>query len=134
MQAPVRVARSTMASGLPSLAMARASANTRRPSASVLSTSMVLPFRMVSTSPGRVASPPNMLSVIGMYARTRHFGARAGRTDMVPTTAAAPAMSFFMSIIPLAGLMERPPESKVIPLPTRAMVPVRRAAATPFGV
>ena len=33
--------------------------------ASVLSTSTVLPLAMVSTSPGRVASPPSMLSVMG---------------------------------------------------------------------
>ena len=65
MQAPVSVARSTMASGFASEAIDSASASTRRPSASVLSTSMVLPFRMVRTSPGRVASPPSMLSVIG---------------------------------------------------------------------
>ena len=54
-----------MASGLASDASDRASASTRRPSASVSSTSMVLPLRRVSTSPGRVASPPNMLSVMG---------------------------------------------------------------------
>ena len=51
MHAPVRVARSTMASGSSSLASDRASARTSRPSASVLSTSMVLPLRARSTSP-----------------------------------------------------------------------------------
>ena len=36
------------------------------------------------------------------------------------TTAAAPAMSDFMSLIDDDGLMVRPPESKVTPLPTSA--------------
>ena len=36
------------------------------------------------------------------------------------TTAAAPAMSDFISFIEVAGLMVRPPESKVMPLPTSA--------------
>ena len=38
----------------------------------------------------------------------------------VAATAAAPAMSHFIVTMPVAGLMFRPPESKVIPLPTRA--------------
>ena len=44
---------------------------------------------------------------------------------MVATTAAAPAISPFMVIIPPAVLIERPPLSKVIPFPARATV--RRA-------
>ena len=36
------------------------------------------------------------------------------------TTAAAPAMSDFIVVMPPAVLMVRPPESKVMPLPTRA--------------
>ena len=35
-----------------------------------------------------------------------------------PSTLAAPAMSFFISSMPLAGLMSRPPVSKQTPLPT----------------
>ena len=38
----------------------------------------------------------------------------------VAITAAAPAMSLFMSSIFSAGLMDRPPLSKVMPLPTSA--------------
>ena len=34
------------------------------------------------------------------------------------STSAAPPMSFFMSIMPLEGLMSRPPVSKQTPLPT----------------
>ena len=65
MHAPVSVARSTMASGSSSVASASASASTNRPSASVFSTSTVVPLRMRNTSPTRVASPPGMLSVRG---------------------------------------------------------------------
>ena len=89
-----------MASGLASLASARASARISRPSASVLSTSIVLPLRMVSTSPGRVASPPSMLSVIGTNARTRHRGAIRAMTLIAPITAAPPPMSHFIVIMP----------------------------------
>ena len=104
MHAPVSVARSTMASGSASAASDRASARIRRPSASVLSTSMVLPLRMVSTSPGRVASPPSMLSVMGRYALTLTGAATTGSTDMAPMMAAAPHMSIFIIIMPWAVL------------------------------
>ena len=49
---------------------------------------------------------------------------------MAPTTAAAPPMSIFMSIIPWPVLIDRPPASNVRPLPTRASVPFGR----PVGV
>ena len=42
---------------------------------------------------------------------------------MVASTAAAPDMSVFIVSIPSAVLIDRPPESKVMPLPTRATVP-----------
>src|SRR3990172_832073 len=47
-----------------------ASARTRRPSASVLITSIVLPFIAVTTSPGLVAAPEGMFSVVGTRAVT----------------------------------------------------------------
>ena len=37
---------------------------------------------------------------------------------MAAATAAAPAMSDFIVSMPAGGLSERPPESKVMPLPT----------------
>ncbi len=120
MHAPVSVARSTIASGLASDASESASARISRPSASVFRTSTVFPLRIFRTSPGRVASPPSMLSVSGMNPDTLTPGASSGSTDMAPRTAAAPAMSHFMVIMPWPVLMERPPESKVMPLPTRA--------------
>src|SRR5690625_5893811 len=39
---------------------------------------------------------------------------------MVCNTAAAPDISDFMASMPWAGLIERPPESNVMPLPTSA--------------
>ncbi len=65
MHAPVSVARSMIASGLSSDASESASARISRPSASVLSTSTVLPLRIVSTSPGRIALPLGMFSTSG---------------------------------------------------------------------
>ena len=62
---PVSVATSRITSGFCSVARTSASASTRRPSASVLSTSTVLPPYIVSTSPGRVAEPETMFSAIG---------------------------------------------------------------------
>ena len=41
--------------------------------------------------------------------------------NVAAATAAAPDMSHFMVTIALLGLIDRPPESNVIPLPTRAM-------------
>src|SRR5918993_1503959 len=51
--APVSVAKSSTSCGLSSAALVMASARTRRPSASVLSTSTVRPLREVRMSPGR---------------------------------------------------------------------------------
>ena len=61
--APVSVAMSTIASTPSSLASAIASAMTRRPSASVLTTSMVRPLRAGQHVPELVAEPDGMLSV-----------------------------------------------------------------------
>ena len=44
--------------------------------------------------------------------------------DMAPSTAAAPDLSVFIVSMPSAVLIDRPPESNVIPLPTRARVAV----------
>jgi hypothetical protein len=43
------------------------------------------------------------------------------------TTDAAPAMSLVMWSMPAAGLIEIPPESNVIPLPTSATLALGRA-------
>ena len=63
MMAPVSVARSIMSCGLKrSRQYQSASASTRRPSASVLITSMVWPDIDFTTSPGRCAVPEGMFS------------------------------------------------------------------------
>jgi hypothetical protein len=63
MIAPVSVARSTMKRGLKRSAQYQsASASTRRPSASVLMTSMVWPDIEVTMSPGRCALPSTACS------------------------------------------------------------------------
>ena len=68
-----------------------------------------------------------MLSVIGVNDTTRVVAPRAGSAHMAAITAAAPAMSLFISIIESAGLIERPPESNVMPLPTSATLPAGAA-------
>ena len=120
-QAPVSVATSTIRSGLTRLAVVIPSASTSRPSASVLSTSTVLPPYIVSTSPGRVALPDGMFSARQAYAVTRTGRPSSAIAKVAAATAAAPDMSHFIVTIELAGLIDKPPESKVMPLPTRAM-------------
>ena len=69
-----------------------------------------------------------MLSVIGVMPTTRTPTPSAGSAHIAEITAAAPPMSHFMSIIDAAGFRDRPPESKVMPLPTRATVGVSSSA------
>ncbi len=99
-QAPVRVATSTITSGSSSVARTSASARTSRPSASVLSTSTVLPPYIVRTSPGRVASPETMFSAIGAHGVTATGSPRSAIARVAATTAAAPAMSHFIVVMP----------------------------------
>ncbi len=109
--APVRVATSTIASGLSSEALVSASPRTRRPSASVLRTSTVLPLYMRSTSPGLVAEPDGMFSASASQpvTLTRRPSFAAATTEA--KTAAAPAMSHFIVSLWPAGFREMPPES-----------------------
>ena len=118
--APVSVATSTIASGCSSLAATSPSASTRRPSASVLSTSTVLPPRMRSTSFGRIAEPDGMFSAMHSHAVMRT--GRPSRAAASSRRARSPRRSCRTSCRPWmpAGFSERPPESKVMPLPTRA--------------
>ena len=50
------------------------------------------------------------------------------RAAITESTTAAPVMSRFMVVMPSAGLMDRPPVSKVMPLPTSTTVGVLRLA------
>ncbi len=116
--APVSVATSMMASGWSSTARLSPSARTRRPSASVLSTSIVVPFLAVSTSPGRIARFPGRFSVSGAIAVTFAAAPSRAATLRAPRTIAAPVMSVFIVAIPSAVFRLSPPESNVMPLPT----------------
>ena len=105
MIAPVNVARSTMRRGLNcSWAYQSTSASTRRPSASVLSTSMVCPDMLVTMSPGRCAVPDGMFSVSPIRPTALTAALRAASASIRPATQAAPPMSPFMSSMPAAGL------------------------------
>ena len=118
--APVRVATSTITSGLVATARTRASIRTSRPSASVFSTSTVLPLAAVSTSPGRIDDPDSMFSAMGANVDTLTGSPSRAIANVAWMTVAAPAMSHFIVSIDCAGLIVRPPESNVMPLPTRA--------------
>jgi hypothetical protein len=59
-----------------------------------------------------------MFSAIGTRAVTFTPTPSAANAVMVAMTAAPPAMSVFMLIMPSGGLMDRPPLSNVMPLPT----------------
>mmetsp|Transcript_38693 Transcript_38693/g.101495 ORF Transcript_38693/g.101495 Transcript_38693/m.101495 type:complete len:275 (-) Transcript_38693:381-1205(-) len=123
MTAPVSVAMSTIASICPrASAYTSASARVRRPSASVLMTSIVFWLEATRMSPGRIASAETMFShAATMKCTSTPLGARPATTRAVPSTAPAPPMSnFIFSIIdPAPALMLYPPESNVSPLPTR---------------
>ena len=125
---PVRVAMSSTTSGSSCTARLSASPSSIRPSASVFAISTVRPLCMVMTSPGRVEVAETMFSAIGAKAVTRIGRPRRAIAKVAAMTLAAPAMSPFMLVMLEAGLMLRPPESKVTPLPTRA-----RCAFAPFG-
>ncbi len=123
-QAPVRVATSTTASTPSSTARHSPSAITSRPSASVLSTSTVVPLRIRRTSPSFIAEPDGMLSVQQRYAVTAHRTPSARRAVIAPRIAAAPVMSFFIWAWDSSlGLRLMPPESYMTPLPTRPRWP-----------
>ena len=70
------------------------------------------------TSPGRVAVDEGRFSARHSHPVTFTGSPSSAAVRTVASTAAAPAMSDFMVIIEAGGLRERPPESKVMPLPT----------------
>ncbi len=121
MIAPVSVARSMMPAGLNrSCVYQSTSHRTKRPSASVLMTSIVSPFIDVTTSPGRTALPDGMFSTSPTRPTTLALALRSARARMVPATTPAPPMSMVMSSMPPAGFSEIPPVSNTTPLPTKA--------------
>mmetsp|Transcript_4514 Transcript_4514/g.8061 ORF Transcript_4514/g.8061 Transcript_4514/m.8061 type:complete len:261 (+) Transcript_4514:274-1056(+) len=119
MHAPVNVDSSMMLSQPHSLsAKTNASASVSLPSASVLSTSIVLPLLAVRMSLGTIALALIMFS----HAATTKWASTPGgwvspTARAAPRTAAAPPQSNFMSSI-MPVLMLYPPVSKRSPLPT----------------
>src|SRR3989454_4001933 len=130
--APVSVAASITAAGLKRRAYESASHRMSRPSASVLMISMVLPRWLLTTSPGFTAVPDGRFSVAGIRPTTFTFGLSTPRTSNAPSTAAAPDMSYFMSSMLCAGLIEMPPESNVTPLPISAIGAASAALPAPL--
>ena len=118
--APVSVATSIISFAPKDLTYVIASAKTNLPSASVLSISIVLPDIVLTISPGFCAFPPGMFSVAGTTAITFIRGCNSAIANILDITAPPPAMSPFISPILVAGLIEIPPESNVIPFPTSA--------------
>ena len=119
-QAPVRVAMSTTAGGLNRRAKVMPSHRISRPSASVFSTSIVLPDIEVTMSPGFVARPLGMFSQVGITPTTFNFAPMLASDLIAPNTLAAPDMSNFISSMPGGCFSEMPPVSNVMPLPTSA--------------
>ena len=72
-------------------------------------------------SPGLTALPEGMFSAAQTMAMTLTAGLSWAMARMAPIMAAPPAMSYFIFSMLSAGLMEMPPVSKVMPLPTRPM-------------
>ena len=79
---------------------------------------MDFPDMAICTSPGFCARPPGIFSVDGMTAITLTRGLSCASARIAPSMAAPPAMSNFIFSMSLAGLMEIPPVSKVMALPT----------------
>ena len=92
--------------------------------------STVVPSYVVSTSPGRKDAPPTMFSASAAKPLTRIGSSSRAMVSTACTMAAAPAMSSFIVGMLAAGLMVRPPESNVMPLPTSARCVV---ASTDLG-
>ena len=96
----------------------RQSASTRRPSASVLLTSIVLPLAASTMSPGLTDRPLGRFSVAPTTATTFSGRRRRAIAASASMTAAPPDMSNFISAILAPGFSDMPPLSNVTALPT----------------
>src|SRR5690625_5813312 len=82
---------------------------------------MVRPDLAVTISPGLLAVLLGMFSQAAIRPMTGRLRPWRAMARKVPSTLAAPHMSYFISSILLAGFIEIPPESKVNPFPTRTI-------------
>ena len=80
---------------------------------------MVWPERLVTMSPGLLAAPSGRFSEAGTTPMRLIGSSSSQAARMAPRTLAPPHMSYFISSMSAAGLIEMPPASKVRPLPTR---------------
>ena len=76
---------------------------------------------LVTMSPGLSAWPSGRFSEAGTTPITLIAGPSSASALNVPSTLPPPHMSYFISSIAAAGLIEMPPASKVRPLPTSAI-------------
>ena len=83
-------------------------------------------------SPGRCADAEGMFSTKPQIPTALTLALRPASALISPITTPAPPMSYFMSSIWSAGLIEMPPLSKVTPLPTKAIGPLPLDLAAPF--
>ncbi len=81
---------------------------------------MVCPDMDLTTSLGLCDSPPGIFSTKPITPIALTFAFLPAKDLINPTTAAEPAISYFISSIPCDGLIEIPPLSKVTPFPTKA--------------
>ena len=98
-----------------------ASISAIRPSASVLTTSMYLPFIDLTISPGFIALPEIIFSQAGITAVTLMPSFASAIAPIAAITAAAPPMSPCMPFMALPGFKLYPPESKQRPFPIKAI-------------
>src|SRR5699024_12777859 len=112
--APVKVAISTTTSGFSSVAATSASANTRRPSASVFITSTVLPPRIVKTSEGLIPVPDGIFSAIASQPVTWISNPSSATACTTAPTVAAPVISDFLVSLDTSCLCDMKPRSQGI--------------------
>ena len=79
---------------------------------------MVFPLYAVKISPGRYALSPLIFSVEGTIPTTFILGFNREIALIAPSTTPDPHISYFISSIFAAGLIDIPPLSNVKPLPT----------------
>ena len=129
--APVSVAMSMIWEGWRlRAAHATPSDSTSRPSASVLLTSTERPEYMLRMSSGRRECGPTALSAMHRTAVRRRGNPSRTHASNAASTAAAPAMSLFIPGIPVFDLIDKPPVSYTMPLPTQAHGPDAAASAS----